>query len=579
MAHHSLKSYMKDLARQYKVYFSLLIVIALVAGFFSVAVEYKIKEIIDSIASEYATNLGWLLFLFVLYKFLYHGMYFINRLLAIRYMPRILESSVLDIYRQTVKHSLHWFDSNLAGEISNKIFDFQNGITTLVNSSFRLLNVVASIIFALLFLAYVNSSTALVILGFIAVYTPVIAILLKKQLKYYQNTTTARQQVVGVVNDSVSNIFGVKVIGNLSAEKNRTVKPAIQKWRLWDRKTRQFDAFFVDNIDTLLVTAMTAIQIYLLAKLLQSGEITAGGFAFVTMVTLKIHTQLEGFLDTLLFSINPSIAQIRSSYSFIYTAVDVEDKPNAKTISESKGEISYSNVNFGYGQGVEPILKDFNLNIKPGERLGIVGTSGAGKTTLVKCLLRYFDVQSGTIKLDGQNIDEITQESLRQMLSVIPQDITMFHRSVMDNLKLAKPEAADEEIFEACRKARIHDDILRMPEGYNTVVGERGVKLSGGQRQRVAIARAILKDAPVLVLDEATSSLDTTTEHLIQESINDMLESSKATVIAIAHRLSTLKHMDRIIVMNRGQITESGTHDKLIAQGGIYKQLWDMQLI
>ena len=220
------------------------------------------------------------------------------------------------------------------------------------------------------------------------------------------------------------------------------------------------------------------------------------------------------------------------------------------------------------------------MRINPGERLGIVGTSGAGKTTMTKCLLRYFDVQQGAVCIDGNAICNITQESLRTHISIIPQDITMFHRTIRENLQLAKYDATDEEIISACKKAKIHEDIMSMEKGYDSVVGERGIKVSGGQRQRIAIARAILKNASILILDEATSSLDTPTEQLIQASINELLETSNATVIAIAHRLSTLKNMDRIIVLDKGKIVEEGRHNSLIRKkNGLYKKLWEMQAI
>ena len=263
---------------------------------------------------------------------------------------------------------------------------------------------------------------------------------------------------------------------------------------------------------------------------------------------------MEEFLENLVFNITPKIAQIKSSYTFINTKIDVEDRENAKSLAHFKDSINYKKVSFCYGENSKLVLHDFNLKIQAGERLGIVGTSGAGKTTMIKCLLRYFDVTEGGIFLGDQDIRDITQDSLRKLISIIPQDITMFHRSIMDNLKLAKYDATEEEIISACIKARIHNDIIAMPQGYNTIVGERGVKLSGGQRQRVAIARAILKNAPILILEEATSSLDTHTEHLIQESINELLDSGGATIIAIAHRLSTLKHTDRIIVFDQGKI-------------------------
>lgn len=575
----TLRVYIRQFARQYKFYFLALSVIAVLAGYLQISVDYKIKEIIDTIAGDANAGLNTLLMLFVLFKLMFHGMFFLERLLAIRYAPQIIEKTVLDIYTRTVQHSLHWFDSRMAGEISSKIADFQTSVTLLIHHFFRTFNVISTIIITLVFLMHVNQLTALVLIGFILVYTPVIYFLLKKQMFLRESYVSARQESMGIINDSMANIFGIKIIGNVLTEFKLKLQPAVGQWRDWDRKTRFFDAWFIDNIDTLLVTAMSAVQIYLLAHLYQTGEITAGGFAFVAMMTLKIHSQLESLLENILFYINPNIAQLRSSYAFVNMPLDVQDPVPARELVSVKGAIEYDNVSFAYGEALKPVLSNFSVKIHPGKRLGIVGTSGAGKTTLVKCLLRYFDVHAGRVLVDGQDIRSVSQESLRAAIAIIPQDIVMFHRSIEDNLRLANYEATSAEIEQACRHAKIHDDIMLMPEGYKTVVGERGVKLSGGQRQRIAIARAILKNAPILILDEATSSLDSATEQLIQHSINDVLRSSHATVIAIAHRLSTLKQMDRIIVLDQGGIVEAGTHDELLAANGYYKKLWDMQVI
>lgn len=573
-----LKQYMMQLLAAYKVYAIALIILAILAGVFEISVDYKIKEIIDTIASGQGANLSYLLAVFVLYKLMFHGVYFINRLLNIKYQPSILAQTVTDIYNKTVQHSLHWFDSHLSGEISNKISDFENSIITLINHLFSTLNIIATITITVAFLAGINITAALVLLAFVLIYTPAIYVLLKKQIVLQESYVSARQETIGVINDSIVNIFGIKIIGSLGTEFKLKLQPAIDSWIKWDRKAKQFDAYYVDSIDTIMVVAMSAVQIYILADLYQQGIITAGGFAFIAMMTLKIHYQLNSFLSNVLFNINPSIAQIRSSYSFVNVEVDVKDAPYATELTNPKGAIEYQNVSFTYCD--KQILNNFNLKISPGERIGIVGRSGAGKTTMMKCLLRYFDVSAGAILIDDQNLKDISQESLRKAMSIIPQDITMFHRSIKENLKLAKHDATDAEIVAACKKAKIHDDITSMQSGYDTIVGERGIKLSGGQRQRIAIARAILKNAPILILDEATSSLDTPTEKLIQDSIDEVLSGSQATVIAIAHRLSTLKHMDRIIVLDKGNIVEVGTHESLLKQkNGLYKELWDMQVI
>ncbi len=449
---------------------------------------------------------------------------------------------------------------------------------TLFNTCFRALVNIAVIIISIIFLFRINITPAIVMIAFILVYSPIIALLLKKQITLQEQYVNARQKALGIINDSISNIFGIKIIGNILNEFKYKLTPAITRWKDWDKKTRQFDAYFVDNADTLLVTIMVAVQIYLLSYLFKSGQISPGGFAFVAMVTLNLHSVLDSFLENLLFNINPAIATAKASFSFINVTKDTLDSTNATPLSNVRGDIKFENVTFSYSGSETEVLKQLSVHIEPSQRIGIVGTSGAGKTTFVKCLLRYFDVKSGRVLVDDQPINTIQQESLRANISVIPQDITMFHRSILENLQLAKYDASLDEIKDACKKARVHDDIIRMPQGYDSIVGERGVKVSGGQRQRIAIARAILKNAPILILDEATSALDTPTEKLIQESLNDMLETNKATTIVIAHRLSTLLHMDRILVIEHGKIIEDGSHQALLKLNGAYKSLWDSQV-
>ena len=249
-----------------------------------------------------------------------------------------------------------------------------------------------------------------------------------------------------------------------------------------------------------------------------------------------------------------------------------------KHIKVVRPSIVFEGVSFSY-ESNKPIFSDLSLNIKPGEKIGLVGISGAGKSTLVSLLLKYFHINQGRILIDNQDISQYSEDTIRAHVAVIPQDILLFHRSILDNIRYGNLESSEEAIRIAARMANIHDFIMSLPEQYQTLVGERGVKLSGGQRQRIAIARAILKNAPILILDEATSSLDTETEQLIQVSLDSLLEDSNVTVLAIAHRLSTLKHMDRIIVLEQGKIVEEGSHNMLIARDSVYKRLWEMQKI
>jgi len=273
------------------------------------------------------------------------------------------------------------------------------------------------------------------------------------------------------------------------------------------------------------------------------------------------------------------MGDLKSSLSLLYTPQQNKDSPTAKDLIIKSPSISFSNVYFSYNND-QYVFKDLNLNIRAGEKIGLVGHSGSGKSTLINLLLKYFTCSRGTICIDEQNVFDIKQNSLRNDISVIPQDIMLFHRNIMENIRFGSPDATDAEVIKASQEAHIHEYIMTLPEQYNTYVGERGVKLSGGQRQRLAIARAILKNAPILILDEATSSLDSHTEKLIQDSLNVFIEDKTKTVLAVAHRLSTLKHMDRIIVLDQGRIVEEGTHDQLLnLKNSLYKKLWEYQEI
>ncbi len=320
-----------------------------------------------------------------------------------RYLARRFEN----MYTKTVGHSLHWFDSHLSGEISSKIADFQSNITVMIKSCFNALNNVSTMIISILFLIQVNVLSALVIFVFVIIYMPILMLLLKKQLRLRDAYVTSKQETLGIINDSITNIFGIKIIGNVWAELKTKLIPAIAKWRGKDKKAREFDAYFVDNADTLLVTVMGAVQIYLTAYLYQSGQITAGGFAFISMITLSIHAEIDYFLDNLLFNINPAVASMKASYAFINAPQDTYDRMDAKTLGAVHGDIIFDKVSFAYGGNPNEVLHQLSFHINAGDKIGIVGASGAGKTTIIKCLLRYFDIKSGKILIDNQDISHI----------------------------------------------------------------------------------------------------------------------------------------------------------------------------
>ena len=269
-----------------------------------------------------------------------------------------------------------------------------------------------------------------------------------------------------------------------------------------------------------------------------------------------------------------SLADAKEMTDIFDQQPDIQDIDNPEKCLISEGNISFENVNFEYVEG-HRVFTNFNFKIKAGEKIGLVGHSGSGKTTIVKMLLRFIDVRDGQILIDGQNIAKIRQEDLRNNISYVPQEPILFHRSIRENIGYAKPEATEEEIITVAQKAHAHNFILNLPYGYDTLVGERGIKLSGGERQRIAIARAMLKDSPILMLDEATSSLDSISESYIQDAFNELMKGK--TTIVIAHRLSTVQKMDRIIVLDKGRIIEQGTHKELLETNGVYADLWNHQ--
>ncbi|MBX9620427.1 MAG: ATP-binding cassette domain-containing protein [Alphaproteobacteria bacterium] len=265
----------------------------------------------------------------------------------------------------------------------------------------------------------------------------------------------------------------------------------------------------------------------------------------------------------------------RQALTLLQVPVSLVDAPGAKDIAVKEGKIQFQKVHFQYGKSTA-LFTNKSVLIQPGQKIGLVGFSGSGKSTFVNLILRLFDISSGQILIDGQDIAKVTQDSLRKSIALIPQDPTLFHRTIIENIRYGRPEASDEEVIVAAQRAHAHEFIMTLSEGYHTLVGERGVKLSGGQRQRIAIARAILKDAPILILDEATSALDSVTEALIQESLSHLMEGR--TTIVVAHRLSTLLDMDRLLVFDQGKIVEDGSHAALVKKEGLYKTLWSAQV-
>jgi len=390
-------------------------------------------------------------------------------------------------------------------------------------------------------------------------------------------SSEARSMVMARVVDSYTNILTLKLFARLSDE-DAYVRDSIESHQKAIRAHMRLVSRFIlwlTALNALLLVGTAAIGIWLWAQ----GSISAGLVAMALPLAWQI-TSTASWVSWEATSIFENIGVVQEGMQTIAVPLAGSDRPAAKPLEVSRREILFEDVTFRYAKAAPAVLQAFSFRVKAGERVGIVGRSGAGKTTLVNLLLRFYDLDSGRILIDGQDIAQATQESVRAAIGMVTQDTSLLHRSIAANIRYSRPQASDAQVREAAVKSQAHEFIEGLRDwrgnaGYEAHVGERGVKLSGGQRQRVALARVVLKDAPILVLDEATSALDSEVEAAIQEQLLDLMQGK--TVIAIAHRLSTIARMDRLVVLEGGRIVESGTHAELLRLGGLYETLWRHQ--
>jgi len=492
--------------------------------------------------------------------------------LILKFAPHFKAGIIEQTNAYLQQHSYSFFQTNLAGSLSNKISDLSKGslaiVTSIIDDFFSR---TLLFVFGLTTLFWVHPLFAFAMIGWSAIFFTLSYFLAKKSEKYSVDYSEARSTVMGKVVDAISNIFNIKLFGTRQYEHGylrKHLREMIGKeqhlhWYMLKLKLVQSISI------SFLLVAMVGILIYTRLQNL----ITVGDFALV--LTLSTAIVDETFYLALQFvAFTEELGVCKQALSILSKQPEAVDAPHAAALKVTHGEIVFENVSFHYVAG-KPIYQNLNLTISPREKVGLVGLSGSGKSTLAHLLLRLYDLAEGRILIDGQDIAQVTRESLVQNIAFIPQDSSLFHRSVMENIRYGKLDASETEVILAAKKARSHDFIDQMKDGYQTIVGERGMRLSGGQRQRIAIARAILKNAPILVLDEATSALDSYTEQQIQESLSTLMQNS--TTLVIAHRLSTLHHMDRILVFDQGKVVEEGTHETLLEKEGRYAQLWRMQ--
>ena len=471
------------------------------------------------------------------------------------------------------KNSFTYFNNNFVGSITKRVNWFVRAFESLSDKLvFNLIPTLTVLIFAISVLISKNLLLGSIMFFWFVVFMTVNGLLTAYKLKYDIQRSQAESESTAVLADTVTNHANVKLFCGYNREVSlfALVTDKVRKLR---EKAWVID-WFIHAVQGFFMLVLQVVLFYLAIKLWLNGKFTVGDFVLLQTYVLMIFDRIWN-LSNIVRQLYQDLADAEEMTTILNTPHEIQDVPNASALQVKEGQIEFKDVTFSYNQTREVISK-FNLLIDSKEKLGVVGPSGAGKTTVIKLILRMFDIADGEILIDGQNIAKVTQESLWGNVSMVPQDPILFHRTLMENIRYGKPDATDDEVYEAAQLANCHQFIMDFPEGYNTYVGERGVKLSGGERQRVAIARAILKNSPILILDEATSSLDSESEKLIQEALDNSMKDK--TVIVIAHRLSTIMKMDRIVVIDCGKIIEEGNHGKLLKKkNGIYKKLWNVQ--
>lgn len=489
-----------------------------------------------------------------------------------RFLPKYNTYVAKDLFNYAHQHSTAFFAEEMAGNISSKIKTIiDNSYYIYYNLLWGFVSPSVALLISFGFIWHINWELGALMLVLNCLLIWLIYTLSKKLAPYSETRSRLMSEANGGLVDSITNASLVKNFSNFIAEKSRYFRE-MRKAAEADRiETIQFGKIFLTQ--GMCRALMEAIFYALPIWYWYQEKISVGQFVLIQSLIVTL-SGLYSMLSMQFMQFFKLYGGIRDGLKLLARPREVVDVKGAKKLKVRHGDIAFSHIEYHY-KGSEPLFSDFNLEIRGGEKIGLVGRSGSGKSTLIKLLSRYYDLQSGEITIDGQNIALVTQDSLRRQIALIPQDPSLFNRSIMENIRYGNLKASDEEVYAAAKKAYCHDFIMALPQGYESKVGERGVMLSGGERQRIAIARAILKNAPILILDEATSALDSESERYIQDSLRNLMEGK--TVIAIAHRLSTLKEMNRLVVMEHGKIIEQGSHSALLRKKGVYSSFYDLQ--
>ncbi len=537
---------------------------------------YLLRRVVDILtqfdlnrAASWPALKGILFFAFSLWITVETGFRAKDFLLA-RAIPKLEAAMRLAMFDHIQHHSPHYFNKHFSGSLSNKINDMTNQVTKILLNILLFFPAFVICIVSIAFFSQINAVFAFILGGWVVLHTGICIAFTPKCAHYSHIHGEVRSSLMGKIVDSLSNNFAVNLFSRFSYERAR-----IEKSQKEEQKKNYLSRYYAAWMLTALSAIFVVGGIFLNGLVIfywMQGKVSTGEIIQIVNTTWNVVFVLW-FAGSVLPEFFQSIGIARQALSVMHDPQDVNNLSDAEPLASKHGEIIFENVSFHYGE--KKLFTGKNVHIKGGEKVGLVGYSGAGKSTFVNLILRFYPVEQGRILIDGQDIAHVTHESLHAQVTLIPQDPVLFHRTLEENIRYGRIEATEDEVIEAAKLSHADEFIKKCPNGYDSLVGERGAKLSGGERQRIAIARAMLSTASILIFDEATSALDSVTERYIQDSLEKLMENR--TTIVIAHRLSTLSKMDRILVFDHGKIVEEGAHNTLIAKGGLYARMWQMQ--
>lgn len=543
----------------------------------SVFIPLNYKQFFDILTTGTPESAAPILLSIVLAIFLYNAAQMLFRRLR-DFCVSTLEANTMARLRQTafnylIRHSHGFFANSFTGSLVQRVSRLARSLERILDTLyFSVIPLLITVLSAVIVTYTIEPVFSYVIIGWVSIFFLLNFLFAVWRVRYNIQVATADSKTTGTLADIISNQSAVSLFAAFIEEENRVRTVTNDQARITRFTWNLGNAF--DAVQAVLIIIAEFLLFYYGVQYWAAGIVTVGTLVLAQVYLIQISAQLWDF-GRIVRTVYEVYADSKEMVEIMKLEHEVKDAIDAKDLAVSKGEVEFDSVSFNFKQSGD-VLKNISLNIKGGEKVALVGPSGAGKTTFVRLLLRIYEVSSGRILIDGQEIQKATLDSLHRAVSLVPQEPVLFHRTLLENIRYGRPGASDEEVIEAARLAHCDEFIEVLPDKYETFVGERGVKLSGGERQRVAIARAILKNAPILILDEATSSLDSHSERMIQDALKNLMAGK--TAIVIAHRLSTIRSMDRTVVIDQGQIIEDGTHEELLKkERGMYKKLWELQ--